>query len=46
MKQFMLFWKRSDLKMYKCFVVISLNASVQNNGKRGCLIKVLYQELV
>ena len=35
MKQFMIFWKRSDLKMYKCFVVISYNASVQNNGKRG-----------
>ena len=46
MKQFMIFWKRSDLKMWNCFVVISLNASVQNNGKRGCLIKVLYQELV
>ena len=46
MKQFMIFWKRSDLKMWKCFVVISLNASVQNNGKRDCLIKVLYQELV
>ena len=29
----------------KLFFVISFNALVQNNGKRGCLLKVLYQEL-
>ena len=45
MKQFMIFWKRSDLKIWKYFAVVPFNASVQNNGKRGCLLKVLYQEL-